>query len=268
MKDRWGDVFAVAGQQASGFFVDDDDARRVGSADAFVGVVHAGAGVQVEVIAVDQDGTVRGVVGPDAGGGDKVADPDDVGVEGAGFEEFAVGGRRERFGFDVGAGFGRHAVGVGGGHVRGFVLEGAVVAVSHAQRVEAEDFAAVIDDVDAVVFDGGGGTDAGFGPVEVGIFPAFWDDELPEERAVAFIEAHQDAAVADVFRVAGDGVVGADVDAAVGDDGGGVGFGAERGGPFDVLAGGEVESVGEIFFVGEHVARPGLAPLRLVGGED
>ena len=86
------------------------------------------------------------------------------------------------------------------------------------------------------------------------------------KRPVCFVEAHQDAAVALVGGIARVAVVGADIDAAPGDDGRGMGFGAEFSRPFDVPAGLGVEGIGQAALVRDHVAGPGLAPLRLVGG--
>ena len=191
------DFFAVAGGETSGGFIEDDEGWGVRGADAAVGIVDAGAGVEDEVRAVDEDGAVGGVVGPDACGVGEVSDPDDVGVERAGGE----------------------GIGAGGGHVAAFVGERAVVAVGEAEGIETGDLAAIGDDVDAVSFDGGWGGDAAFGPVEVGVFVAFGDDELPEEMAVRGVEGEEDPAVAGVFRVARVLVVSADEETAVGDDG-------------------------------------------------
>jgi len=63
-------------------------------------------------------------------------------------------------------------------------------------------------------------------------------------------------------------VIGSDVNAATGNDGSGMRFSAEFSGPFDVLAGFEIEGLGQAAFAGDHVARPGLAPLGLVGSEE
>ena len=65
--------------------------------------------------------------------------------------------------------------------------------------------------------------------------------------------------------IAGLPVVGANVNAAPGHDGGGVGVGAQGGDPFDVQTVSWVESFREARFGGNHVAGPGLPPLRLVG---
>ena len=82
-----GDVFVLAGEELARAFVEDDEARGVGRADAFVGVVHAGAGVEVKMVAANEDGAVGGVVGPDACLLREVEEPEDVGVEGAGGEQ-------------------------------------------------------------------------------------------------------------------------------------------------------------------------------------
>ena len=60
-------------------------------------------------------------------------------------------------------------------------------------------------------------------------------------------------------------VVAAEVNAPARDDGGGMRLSAERHGPLEVPAGRRVERVGQPAFGGNHVAGPGVAPLRLVG---
>lgn len=172
-----------------------------------------------------------GVVRPDAGLGGEVEEPADGFVAGGDGARRRVGGGWRDFG-----------------------------------RVEAHDFAAVVDEIDEAAGNSDGRGDAAFGPVEVGVFFALGDDELPEECAGLFVEAHEDAAVALFARVARVAVVGADVDAAAGNDRCGVGFGAELRGPLDVLAGFGVEGAGKMGLGGDHVARPSLAELRLVAG--
>ena len=229
VEDVRGDVLVVAGHEAAGALVEHDQARRVGRADAPVGVVHAGAAVEVEVIAVNEDGAVGGVVRPDAGAGGQVELPNRLRA-------------------------GRGCRGVRCG------LPG------HRRRLEAQDLAAVVDEIDAVALDRDGGGDAAVGPVEVDVLVALGEDELPEEAAGLFVEAHQHAAVALLGGIARVAVVGADVNAAPGDDGRGMGFGAELSGPLDVPAALGIEGLGQPLLRRDHVARPGLAPLRLVGG--
>ncbi len=134
-------------------------------------------------------------------------------------------------------------------------------------KIEAEDFTAVGDDIDAVALNGGGRTHAVVWPVPEPACRDLVADQLPAESPIALVETHQHAAVADFLRVARRVVVGADEDASAGDDGRAVGFGAERDGPFHVGAGGGVEVVGQGGFGGDHVAGESFAPLRLVGGD-
>src|SRR4029079_13219364 len=86
MEDVWRDVFVVTRQQASGALVEDDEAGRIGCADAFVGVVHSSAGVQVEMAAVNKNRTMRGVMRPNAVFLREIERPENVRVERAGLE--------------------------------------------------------------------------------------------------------------------------------------------------------------------------------------
>ena len=67
-----------------------------------------------------------------------------------------------------------------------------------------------------------------------------------------------------MFGIAGFAVVCANVNAATCDDGGGMCFRAELGGPLDILVCLWVKGIGQPSFLRNHVAGPGLAPLRLV----
>src|SRR5207249_9110661 len=78
VKDVRSDVFAIAGDKAARVLVENHQAGSGGRSDAFMGVVHAGASVQIEVIAVDEDGAVGGVVRPDACAAREVEAPDYV----------------------------------------------------------------------------------------------------------------------------------------------------------------------------------------------
>ena len=81
-------------------------------------------------------------------------------------------------------------------HVFGFVLERAVVAVGHAVDIEAKHFATAGDEINAIAFDGRRGKQAEIFPIIDFAGGEFGDDELPEEFAGLFVEAHEDAAVA------------------------------------------------------------------------
>jgi len=225
-------VLTITPHVATGVLVQHDKAGGIGSADFFVSIVHAGSGVEVEAIAVNKDGGVRGVVRPDARARGEVEEPED------GFVASGDGARR----------------GVGGG---AWDLGG----------VETHDFAPVVDEIDEAAVNGDGRGDTALRPVEIWIFFTLGNDELPEGVAGLFVEAHENAAVALFARIAWVAVVGADVNAATGDDGCGMGFGTKLSGPSDVLTGFWIEGVGEVAFVGNHVARPCLAELGLVGGK-
>jgi len=136
----------------------------------------------------------------------------------------------------------------------------------HFIGLNPHNFTAVVNEVNNASIHGDGRGDTALGPVEVRVFFAFGHDELPKEVTGLFVEAHEDAAVALFAWVARVAVVGADVDATAGNDRRGMRLSAELGRPFDILPGFGIESGGETGFVGDHIARPGLAPLRLVGG--
>ena len=242
MEDARGDSLIVAGEYSTGGFIEHDETGGIGGADFDVGIVHAGSGIEIKVIAADEDGAVRAVVGPDAGDGAHVGLPDDVGI-GAGCLD-------RRF--------------VVRSLMSGFVFERAVIAVGEAGDIEAKDFGTITDDVDAIAFDGGGGGDSAVGPVEIAILIEFGDDELPVQFAGLFVEAHEDAAIALMTRVARFAVVRADEDAATGNDGCAVGFGAEAGDPADVLAGFGIELFREIALGGNLIAGPCFSPLGTI----
>src|SRR5437867_1543283 len=108
-----------------------------------------------------------------------------------------------------------------------FVAVGAVIAIGQSERVEAQHFAAIAHDIDAVAFHRCGRTDAHARLVPVNAVGELGYDELPEELATPFVEAHQYAAVAFVLWVTRVAVVGADIDAAACDDGRGMSLRAE-----------------------------------------
>lgn len=249
MEDVRCDVLVVARQQASGALVEHDEARGVRGADHLVRVVHAGAGVHVQMVAVDEHRSVRAVVRPDADLLRHVEEPDDVAVQRPGRD-----GLRRR-------------VGAAGHHVPAFVEVRAGVAVGHAARVEAHHLTAVAHGVHAVAFDRDRRRPTGLGPVEVRVLLALGHEQLPEQMAVLLVEAEQDAGITGALRVARLLVVRAVIHAAAGDDGRGVGMGADLGGPAHVLARLRVEGTRQAALRGHEVAGPRLSPLRLVAGE-
>ena len=167
--------------------------------------------------------------------------------------------------------------------VSSFAVERAVVAVGHAFGVEAQHLVAVGDDIDPVAFHAGRGADAQFHIVEIGAAPAgyqFGNHQSPEQFAGGFVEAEQHAAAGGlVARVVEIDVVRADKDFPARDDRAGVIFGAQPGDPLDVLRGLHVdaravgeffaghERGGQVFFLGDHVARVVAAELGPVLGK-
>ena len=67
-------------------------------------------------------------------------------------------------------------------------------------------------------------------------------------------------------RIARFGVVGPDQYFSSGDDGGGIAFGAEVGGPFNIFSGIGIEGVGQVVLPGDHIAGKAFAPLGLITG--
>ncbi len=55
VKDVGSHLFVVAGEEKTGAFVEHDQAGCVRRADTFMCVVHAGAGVQIEMVAVNKN---------------------------------------------------------------------------------------------------------------------------------------------------------------------------------------------------------------------
>src|SRR6266705_945599 len=133
--------------------------------------------------------------------------------------------------------------------------------------IEAKSFATIADQINPVVLDGYGRSNATLGPIEINILVALGHDQLPEETACGFFETHQHAAITLLLRIARVAIICADVNAATGDNGRGVSLGAEFRGPFDVLASFGVEGSRHVALPRNHVARPGLSPLGLVGGQ-
>ena len=236
MKNVRRDVFVLARDEAARALIEHDQAGRVRRADMAVGVVHAGAAVQVKVIVVNEDGAVGRVVRPDARARGEVKPPNHLWIERVGCLVC--------FGFRV--------------SVCGFPRQG--------PWIEAQHFAAIADQKDTVPFDGYWRGNAAVGPVVVNVLGAFGDGELPEEAPGLFLETHQNAAVALVGGVARMPVVGADIHAATRDHRCGVGFRAEFRDPFDIAPGIGVKGVGQSPLLRDQVTGPGLAPLRLVGG--
>ena len=221
----------VLAEEFAGLFVHCHEAGRERGGDVHVRPVLAVRGGDVEHVADDEDGAVGGVVRKNAQFIHHVVAPDDVGV--------LLAGRDERSLLAVGTEHVLH-------DVFGLVLVRAVVAVRHAFDVEAEDFAARGDDVEAVAFDDRRGEQAEAFPVVDLAGLELGDDKLPVERAGLLIEAEEDGAVAEMLLVAWHVVVGADVDAAISDGGVAVALRAELHGELHVLLRGAVVILGAL----------------------
>src|SRR6266404_3414355 len=102
--------------------------------------------------------------------------------------------------------------------------------------IQTQNFAAIADQINAVVLDGYGRGDAALRPIEINILVALGHDQLPEESARGLLEAHQYASIPPMLRIAWIAIICADVNAPAGDNGRGVGLRAELSRPFDVLA--------------------------------
>jgi hypothetical protein len=55
MKNVWRDAFPLASEESAGLLIKDNEAWGIRRADLFVCVVYARPGVDVKVIAVDED---------------------------------------------------------------------------------------------------------------------------------------------------------------------------------------------------------------------
>ena len=121
--------------------------------------------------------------------------------------------------------------------------------------VGTDQFAAVADVVDAIAVDVARRADALLGPVVHAAGGELVVDDLPEELAVGLAEAHHHALVALDLGLAFDLVVCADEDLAAGDHGVAERLRAELGDPLDVLARGDIPTVGDVLLHGiDHVA--------------
>src|SRR2546426_11352482 len=109
MKNVRRDVFVVARHKSPAPLVEHDKTRRVRCSDAFVRVVHAGGGVEVKVVPMDQNRAVRAVMRPNASARGQIENPDDVGVEWTCLKQIPFGGWTQwlRKYLRAGHGFGR-----------------------------------------------------------------------------------------------------------------------------------------------------------------
>ncbi len=155
-----------------------------------------------------------------------------------------------------------------------FILEGAIVAVRHAVNVEADHFATIGDDPEAVFLDGGRGANPDVFPVAHLAGPELGHRELPEEAPGFLVEAHENALVTDDILVPRRLVVGADEDLSIGHCAVPVGLRARLGDPADVPGSAEINFLGliihlagidrEVPGIAHHVAGGVTAPGRPV----
>ena len=97
VEDVGRDVLVVARDEPAGALVKNDEARSVGAANVPMGVVHAGAAVEVKVIAVNKDGAMGGVVRPDASARGEVELPKNAGIGSIGWSVPEFGFRTADF---------------------------------------------------------------------------------------------------------------------------------------------------------------------------
>src|SRR5439155_25609341 len=137
VKNIGGDVLIIARHQIASAFVDHHETGRVRRADALVCIIDARGGVDVEVIATNQNRPGGAVWRPDARPRGQIEDPNYVSVERTRLEHSPVNGRMQWLGLYRGAGyrFGRRTETLGRRHVRAFVAKRAVVAVGHSLGV-------------------------------------------------------------------------------------------------------------------------------------
>ena len=212
----------------------------------------------VKKIAVDKDRAVRRVLTPDVQIVNNIELPNNIGI----------------------ACLQRDRRSAGAGDEAAFVAIRAVVAVGQPMDVEADDLATIGHQVDAVAVNGRRRADSEAHIVEIELGEVgfeFRHDQLPEQPAGGLVKAHyqptmcrSDSWVAEVL------VVGADVDAAIGDGRCTTGLRAEPGNPLHVLRRAEVdaralrallagnERLRQSFLVGNHVAIVAAAPARPV----
>ncbi len=206
------DTEIVARHQFARLLVQRDQRRGRRVAHPVVGAVHAVGRAYVQVIAIREHGAVHGIVRLDAQLADHVVSPDHVGGIISRIDRFSA--RRN--------------------HPRALIEDRPIVSVGHAVQVEAEHLAPIRNDVDQSVFDHGRGGQSN--PVEIAVadMRQFGHDELPEEIARLFVEAHQHPGVVREQRIAGHIVVRAHEHAPLGDHRCAIGLPAELGDPLDV----------------------------------
>ena len=244
VEDPGPDAFAILSHQPARCLVEYDQAGRVRCRDSLVAPVDTVTGVEIEIVSVEENGGVSRIVRVHADLGRHVVQPKDIRVD--------VG--------DLGGGF------PGWHHVAPFIQIGPVITVGLALQVQADDFRPVGDDVHAIAFDGGRGTDPRPGPIQIEIASEFRHHQLPLQPARSLIQTEKDATIALMPRVSRLAVVGTDHHVPLGDDRRGIRLRSHRGRPLDVLARGRVETIGQSDLIRDHIPREPLPPLRTVLG--
>src|SRR5436309_1661356 len=77
MKNIWRNVLIIASEQTASALVQHHQAGGVRGANAFVGVIDSSAGIQIEMVAMNQDRAVGSIMRPNARLGGKVEAPQD-----------------------------------------------------------------------------------------------------------------------------------------------------------------------------------------------
>ena len=149
--------------------------------------------------------------------------------------------------------------------MNGFSAKRAIVSVVHCLRIQAHHFTTVADNIHAIVFDRCRRRNAAVRPIEVRVLLTFRHHKLPKQAAAALLKTHQHAAVPTMFRITRLAVVRPDVNASASNNGRRMSLCPKSCRPSHVLASGRIERTGQIPFARDHVARPGRAPLRLIG---
>ena len=219
MKDIRPDVLVITRHEFTRFFIEHDQAGRIGRGDMAVRVIHAVRGVGVQKPSVQQRRAVSRVVLAHVEFRDHVIAPQDIGI---------IRGRLNR------RLAGRHTV-------AGFVHERPVVTVCHAGGIETQHLATAADHIDAVALDRRRRADAAAGPIPIDAGGDFRHNQLPEELAGALVKTHQHAAITGVTRIARPSVVGTDVDASASHNRRGMGLGTDLSDPAHVAAAFKIE---------------------------
>src|SRR5262249_55036289 len=115
------------------------------------------------------------------------------------------------------------------------ILNAVILSIQKTLCVGTNQFAAVVDIVQAVPIHVGTGADAFVPPIIVSSGRKFVVNRLPKESPRGLVEAHDNPLIAFDFGVSRLLVVGTDEDFAAGDDRPSVGLGSQIGYPFDVL---------------------------------